>query len=54
MTYKVVLTTSDSLALDIATLLCDVQPGDVAILLLFTFSFTADAFALRGANARFR
>ena len=46
---KALLTTSGSAALDMAALLCDVKPGDEVILPSFTFSSTANAFALRGA-----
>ena len=50
---KVLLTTSGSTALDMAALLCDVKPGDEVILPSFTFSSTANAFALRGATLVF-
>lgn len=50
---KALLTTSGSAALDMAALLCDVQPGDEVILPSFTFSSTANAFALRGAKLIF-
>ena len=50
---KAMLTTSGSTALDMAALLCDVQPGDEVILPSFTFSSTANAFALRGATLVF-
>ncbi len=50
---KVLLTTSGSSALDMAALLCDVRAGDEVILPSFTFSSTANAFALRGATLVF-
>lgn len=50
---KVLLTTSGSTALDMAAILCDLQPGDEVILPSFTFSSTATAFALRGAKLVF-
>lgn len=37
---KVLLTTSGTTALDMAMLLCDIQPGDEVILPSFTFSST--------------
>lgn len=50
---KVLLTTSGSAALDMAALLCDIKSGDEVILPSFTFSSTANAFALRGAKLVF-
>jgi len=50
---KALLTTSGTAALDMAALLCDLQPGDEVILPSFTFSSTATAFALRGAHLVF-
>lgn len=50
---KVLLTTSGSTALDMAALLCDIQPGDEVILPSFTFSSTANAFVLVGAKLVF-
>lgn len=47
------LTTSCTDALELAALLCDLQPGDEVILPSFTFVSTANAFALRGATLRF-
>ena len=47
---KVLLTTSGTTALDMAALLCDLQPGDEVILPSFTFSSTATAFVLAGAT----
>lgn len=51
--HKALLTTSGSSALDMAALLCDVKAGDEVILPSFTFSSTANAFALRGAKLVF-
>ena len=50
---KALLTTSGSTALDIAALLCKLQPGDEVILPSFTFSSTANSFALAGATLVF-
>lgn len=50
---KVLLTTSGTTALDMAALLCDLQPGDEVILPSFTFSSTATAFVLVGAKLVF-
>ncbi len=50
---KVLLTTSGSSALDMAALLCDLQPGDEVILPSYTFSSTANAFVLAGARLVF-
>ena len=50
---KVMLTTSGSTALDMAALLCNLQPGDEVILPSFTFSSTANAFVLAGAKLVF-
>ena len=36
-------------ALEMAALLCDLQPGDEVIMPSYTFSSTANAFVLRGA-----
>ena len=43
------LTTSGSHALDMAALLCALEPGDEVILPSYTFSSTANAFVLTGA-----
>ena len=51
--HKVLLTTSGTTALDMASLLCDLQPGDEVILPSFTFSSTATAFAIYGAKLVF-
>ena len=50
---KVLLTTSGTTALDMAALLCELQPGDEVILPSFTFSSTATAFVLAGARLVF-
>lgn len=50
---KVLLTTSGTTALDMALLLCDLQPGDEVILPSFTFSSTATAAVLAGAKLVF-
>lgn len=50
---KVLLTTSGTTALDMAALLCGVQPGDEVILPSYTFSSTATAFVLVGAKLVF-
>ena len=52
-TPKALLTTSGSTALDIAALLCKLQPGDEVILPSFTFSSTANSFVLAGASLVF-
>ena len=46
---KALLTTSGSSALEMAALLCDLQPGDEVILPSYTFTSTANAFVLCGA-----
>lgn len=51
--HRVLLTTSGSTALDMASLLCELQPGDEVILPSFTFSSTANAFAIYGAKLVF-
>lgn len=50
---KVLLTTSGTTALEMAAILCDVQPGDEVILPSYTFCSTADAFVQRGAKLVF-
>ena len=50
---KVLLTTSGSSALDMAALLCGLEPGDEGILPSFTFSSTANSFVLAGAKLVF-
>ncbi|MBE6908329.1 MAG: dTDP-4-amino-4,6-dideoxygalactose transaminase [Ruminococcaceae bacterium] len=49
----VLLTTSGTAALDMAMLLCDIQPGDEVILPSYTFSSTANAAVLVGARLVF-
>ena len=50
---KVLLTTSGTSALDMAILLCKIQPGDEVILPSYTFSSTANAAVLAGAKLVF-
>ncbi len=50
---KVLLTTSCTSALELAAILCEIKPGDEVILPSFTFSSTANAFALRDAELVF-
>lgn len=50
---KVLLTTSGTTALEMAALLCGVQPGDEVILPSYTFSSTATAFVQAGAQLVF-
>ncbi len=50
---KILLTTSCTHALELAALLCDIQPGDEVIMPSYTFVSTANAFALRGARIVF-
>lgn len=47
------LTHSCTAALEMAAILCDIQPGDEVILPSFTFVSTANAFVLRGATPVF-
>lgn len=47
---KAIMTPSCTAALEMAALLCNLQPGDEVILPSFTFVTTASAFALRGAE----
>lgn len=49
----VLLTTSCTHALEMAAVLCNVQPGDEVILPSYTFVSTADAFVQRGAKLVF-
>jgi len=46
---KALLTHSCTAALEMAAMLCDIQPGDEVIMPSFTFVSTANAFVLRGA-----
>lgn len=50
---RVLLTTSCTAALEMAALLCDLQPGDEVIVPSYTFVSTANAFILRGAKPVF-
>jgi dTDP-4-amino-4,6-dideoxygalactose transaminase len=50
---RVLMTTSCTDALELAALLCRIQPEDEVILPSFTFVSTANAFALRGAKLVF-
>ena len=50
---KALLTTSGTTALDMAALLCALEPGDEVILPSSTFSSTATAFVLAGARLVF-
>jgi dTDP-4-amino-4,6-dideoxygalactose transaminase len=50
---KALLTTSCTDALEMAAILCDIQPGDEVILPSYTFVSTANAFVLRGARLVF-
>jgi len=50
---KVLLTTSGTTALDMATLLCEFKPGDEVILPSYTFSSTATSIVLGGAKLVF-
>lgn len=49
----VLLAPSGTAALELAALLLQVAPGDEVLMPSFTFSSTANAFALRGARLRF-
>lgn len=50
---RVMLTTSGTTALDMAMLLCDIEPGDEVILPSYTFSSTATSAVLAGAKLVF-
>lgn len=50
---RVLLTTSCTDALEMAAILCDIQPGDEVIIPSFTFVSTANAFVMRGARIVF-
>lgn len=50
---KALLTTSGTTALEMASILCDIKPGDEVVLPSFTFSSTATAFVLAGARLVF-
>ena len=49
-TLKSIMTSSCTDALEMAALLCDLEPGDEVIMPSFTFVSTASAFALRRAK----
>jgi dTDP-4-amino-4,6-dideoxygalactose transaminase len=51
--YKCLLTTSCTDALEMAAILCDIQPGDEVIAPSYTFVSTVNAFILRGAKIVF-
>lgn len=50
---KALLTTSCTHALEMAAILCNIQPGDEVIMPSYTFVSTADAFVMRGAKIVF-
>lgn len=50
---KCLLTTSCTDALEMAAILCNIQPGDEVIVPSYTFVSTANAFVLRGARIIF-
>ena len=50
---KCLLTTSCTDALEMAAILCNIQPGDEVIMPSYTFVSTANAFVLRGAKVVF-
>jgi dTDP-4-amino-4,6-dideoxygalactose transaminase len=50
---KVLLTTSCTDALEMAAILCNIEPGDEVIVPSYTFVSTANAFVLRGAKIVF-
>jgi len=50
---KALLTTSCTDALEMAAILCNIQPGDEVIAPSYTFVSTVNAFVLRGANIIF-
>ncbi len=50
---KCLLTTSCTDALEMAAILCDIQPGDEVIIPSYTFVSSANAFVLRGAKVIF-
>lgn len=51
--YRCLLTTSCTHAIEMAAILLDVKPGDEVIMPAFTFVSTADAFVMRGAKIVF-
>jgi len=52
-TKRAMLVPSGTHALEMAAILLDIQPGDEVIMPSFTFTSTANAFALRGARIKF-
>ena len=50
---KCLLTTSCTAALEMAAILCQIEPGDEVIMPSYTFVSTANAFVLRGAKIIF-
>lgn len=52
-TQKALLTTSGTTALEMAALLCGIEPGDEVIMPSYTFSSTATSFVLAGATLVF-
>ncbi|MBT5016360.1 dTDP-4-amino-4,6-dideoxygalactose transaminase [Candidatus Peregrinibacteria bacterium] len=50
---KALLATSCTAALEMAAILCNIQPGDEVIMPSYTFVSTANAFVLRGAKIVF-
>lgn len=50
---RALLTTSGTSALEMAALLCGIEPGDEVVLPSYTFSSTANAFVLAGARLVF-
>lgn len=52
-TTKALLTTSCTSALEMAAMLCSINPGDEVIMPSFTFVSTANAFVLRGTKVVF-
>jgi dTDP-4-amino-4,6-dideoxygalactose transaminase len=52
-TKRALLTHSCTAALEMAAILCDLEPGDEVIMPSFTFVSTANAFVLRGARPVF-
>jgi dTDP-4-amino-4,6-dideoxygalactose transaminase len=52
-TKKALITTSGTSALEMAAILCGIQPGDEVVMPSYTFVSTANAFVLRGAKIVF-
>lgn len=50
---KLLLTTSGTAALEMAAVLCNLQPQDEVIMPSYTFCSTANAFVMRGARIKF-